>query len=89
MNPGFKNSTTCDAVTDCCRLTQHGDTGVRTEVTLSQVRAPHKSCTQSRAPLTSFSATKTRSRLMMNFSLEVTGPRTMGAGSWNTFKKDK
>ena len=43
-----------------------------------------KSCTQSRAPRTSSSQIITRSRLMTNFSPEVTGPRTMRAVSWKT-----
>jgi len=46
-----------------------------------------KSCTQRRAPRISSSQIITRSRLMMNFSLEETGPRTMRAVSWNTWEK--
>ena len=46
-----------------------------------------KSCTQSRAPRTSSSRIMTRSRLMTNFSPEVTGPRTIRAVSWKTYKK--
>ena len=46
-----------------------------------------KSCRQIRAPCTSISAIITSSRLMMNFSLEVTGPRTMRDFSWNTWEK--
>ena len=44
-----------------------------------------KSCTQSRAPRISSSQIITRSRLTMNLSLEVTGPRTI-AVSRNTWK---
>ena len=46
-----------------------------------------KSCTQNIAPGTSSSAINAHSRLMMNFSTEVTGPRTMRAVSWSTWKK--
>ena len=42
--------------------------------------------TQSRAPRTSSSQIIARSRLMMNFSKEVTGPPTIRAVCWNTFK---
>ena len=45
-----------------------------------------KSCTQSRAPRTSSPQIITRSRMMMNFSPEAPGPRTMRAVCWNTLK---
>ena len=45
-----------------------------------------KSCTQSRAPRTPSSQIITRSRLMMIFLPEVTGPRTIRTVSWNTWK---
>ena len=48
-----------------------------------------KSCTQSRAPRTSSSLIMTRARLMMNFSPEVTGPRTSRTVSWKTYKNTK
>ena len=44
-------------------------------------------CRQNTAPGTSSLAVITRSRLMMNFSSEVTGLRTKRAVSWNTWKK--
>ena len=45
-----------------------------------------KFCTQSRAPPTSSLCIMTRSRLMPNFSPEVTGPHTIKAVSWKTYK---
>ena len=45
-----------------------------------------KSSTQSRAPRTSSSCIMPRSRLMTNFSPKVTGPRTMRAVNWKTYK---
>ena len=46
-----------------------------------------KSCTQSRAPRTSSWEIIIGSKLMMNLSQEVTGPRTMRAVSWSTWEK--
>ena len=45
-----------------------------------------KSCTQSRGPRTSSSRIMTRSRLVTNFPSEITGPRTIRAASWKTYK---
>ena len=47
------------------------------------MRTPHKILYAKQ----SASQINTRSRLMMNRSPEVTGPRTMRAVSWNTWKK--
>ena len=46
-----------------------------------------KSCKGSETPSISSSQIITRFGLMMNFSAEVTGTRTMRAVSWNTWKK--
>ena len=45
-----------------------------------------KSCTPNGAPRTSSSQITKRSRLVMSFSPEVNGPRTVRADCWNTWK---
>ena len=85
LAPGFKNGTNCDAVTNCCRLSRHSDARVGKKIPWVKCGLLTKSWTQSRTPRTSSSQIITRSRLMMNLSLEVTGPRRIRAISWNTW----
>ena len=40
--PRFRNSTTCDAVRDCCRFSQQSDARVRREVSLSEMLIPQE-----------------------------------------------
>ena len=78
----FKNSTVGEAVTNSCRLGQHSDARARKKCRWVKFGLLMKSCRQSRAPRTSCSRIMSRSRLMTNFSLEVSGPRTIRAVSW-------
>ena len=84
--PRFKNTTVCDSVWNCCTPSQYSNARVREKASQGEVRTSQKSKsgTHSRSPRTSPSQIIKRYRLMMTFSPEVTGPRTIRAVCWNT-----